>query len=296
MSKGKIYLLISALSYGIAPTLSVEAEGEGVNGITMTFLRSVLCLPVLLAVLGINRAPMKLTRREIRHILLLGVFGCALPILALHLSYGYISTGLATTLHFIYPLVIVLASAVLYGEKISTIKMAAVVSVTLGLFMFADISELSSKAGIVLALISGIFYSFYVLYMEKSGLKNMNYLKLTFYVMLTASISVLIFGITTDTIKFAPITSAGWMYSILVSIMITLISVPLFQLGVRYEGAQTAGILSTVEPLTGIAVGRIFLKETITPVQYIGIALILMGLVIIEIKGLPIKKHHCHNE
>ena len=295
MSKGKAYLIISSIAYGIAPVFTVAAGKNGVNSMTITFLRSILSLPVLLIMIRANGVSLKISRTQIRHILILSVFGATVPILTLYLAYSYISTGLATTLHFIYPLVIVLSCAVLYGEKVSPFKMLAVVAVTLGIFMFADIDGPSSKVGIILALISGVFYGFYVLYMDKSGLDDMNYLKLTFYITLFMGITVLISGAAIGGINFKNITIEGWMYSTLVSVIITLISLPLFQLGVRLEGAQTAGILSTLEPLTSITMGRIFLNESISSMQYLGIAMILMGIVILETKELPHKTRQPHH-
>ncbi len=281
MSKGKVCLLISAFLYGIAPVLAKFTYTGGANGITLTFLRASISVPLLYLIMRVDKRSLKLTKDEFKSILLLGIFGGTVPILLLYASYNFISTGLATTLHFVYPLVIVLASAFLYHEKMSKFKLAAVVLVTVGIFLFADIETASDSAGIVLALLSGVFYSFYVIYIDRSGLDTMDYIKLTFYLMLIMSITTLIFGLLSGGISFN-LTGRAWSYAAIISLIVTLGAMPLFQIGVRFEGASTAGIMSTFEPITSVAMGAAFLGEIIGVSQIFGVIIIMTGLVLAE--------------
>lgn len=279
MRKGRLCLFFSAFLYGVIPIFTSVAYRGGVNGITMTFLRSSLSLPLLFVMIKADKKSMHLTRKQLRSILNLSVFGCALPILLLYLSYNYISTGLATTLHFVYPLVVVLASAVLYRQKLSRHTLCSVLFVTIGIFMFSDISVRASKIGIVLAILSGIFYSFYVIYIDMSGLDRMDYIVLTFYTMAVTSVVVLPFGLITGAITF-DISPMSWSFAVLTSLAVTLGAMPLLQIGIRYEGAETAGILSAVEPITTVILGALFLGEIIGMGQIMGGVLILMGVLL----------------
>lgn len=287
MSKGKFYLILSAIFYGIAPLLANVAYRGGVNGITLTFLRSSAAIPVMFAVIKANGYSMNVTLKQFKQIIVLGVFGGVMPILLLYLSYNYISIGLAETLHFIYPIIIVIVSAVIYGEKISRLTLSAVMLVTVGIFMFSDINAAADRAGIVLALLSGVMYSFYVVYLDKSGLDKMNYIVLTFYTMIIMSLSSLIFGIVIG--KFSlDISPLSWSISIIISLMINLGAMPLFQVGVRTEGASVAGILSATEPITSVLSGVIFLHEFMNAGQVMGGFMILFGIILIQ--GKRIKK------
>lgn len=198
MSKSKVCLILSAFIYGFAPILAKFAYKSGANGITLTFLRTFLMLPLLFFIMIFRKVSFKLTKKELIDIILLGVVGGSFSMISLYAAYDYISTGLATTLHFIYPLIIVITSAVVYKEKIKKIKLLAVMLVTLGMFMFVDLNNTADKIGVILAILSGIFYSFYVVYMYRSKLDEMDYIKLTFYLMIIMSIGTYIFGLTTD--------------------------------------------------------------------------------------------------
>ena len=282
-NKGKIYLLISAFMYGVAPVLAKFAYEGGANEVTLSFLRAFLAVPVLLIPLRIQKISLKLSKTELKRVIILSAFGCSLSITLLYIAYNFISAGLATTLHFIYPILIIIASAVIYREKISRKKLFSALIVTVGILMFADINSAADKVGIIFAIMSGVFYSFYVLYLDKSGLKNMNFIKLTFYTMIVMSISTFLFGIFTNSIDFS-LSGGAWLCAFVISMLVTALAVPLLQLGIRTEGAATAGIMSTLEPITTIVLGAIFLNETMLFSQIIGGLLILSGVVISQIK------------
>ena len=281
MSKGKFCLIISAVLYGISPVLAAVAYRGGINGITLTFLRSSIAVPILLIMILADRRPLKLDRRSFINAAVLGVFGGALPILLLYLSYNYISTGLATTLHFIYPIITVIASAVIYRERMPRMILSAVVLVTVGIFMFSDIDARSDKLGIILALLSGLFYSFYVIFIDRSGLDRLDYMVLTFYVMVIMSAATFIFGAVTRSLSF-DFSPMSWSVAAVISLMVTLGAMPLFQAGVRYEGASAAGIMSTIEPVTSVALGAVFLGERIETGQLMGAGMIIFGILLAE--------------
>lgn len=282
MKKGKLYLILSAVIYGVAPMLAKIAYAGGANGMTLTFLRALLMLPLLFVMMIVRKQSFILTRRELLNIVLLGVIGGAFSIIALYAAYDFISTGLATTLHFVYPLIIVIVSALIYKEKITKIKLAAVMLVTIGIFLFVDLNTAADKIGVILALMSGIFYSFYVIYMDHSGIDNMDYIKLTFYLMIITSACTFVFGMFTDSIDISNMNAVGWISSAVISFLITIGAIPLFQLGVRYEGASTAGIISALEPITTILLGAVFLGENMGLVQYFGGAMMILGVIITE--------------
>lgn len=285
MVKGKICLILSAFIYGLAPILAKIAYTSGVNGMTLTFLRTFLALPLLFVMMLFRGHSLRLTMAELRDITLLSIIGGSLSTLSLYEAYSYISTGLATTLHFVYPLIIVVASALIYREKITKMKLAAVMLVTVGIFLFVDLADKADKIGVVLAVLSGVFYSFYVIYLYHSGLSEMDYVKLTFYMMVLTSLGTFIFGMAAKSISFDGISAGGWIISAVISVIISVGAIPLFQAGVRYEGASTAGIVSAFEPITTILLGALFLGEAMGLVQYIGGAMIILGVVIAEKYG-----------
>ena len=285
MSRGKVCLILSAFIYGLAPLLAKIAYAGGINGITLTFFRTALMIPLLFVLMLFGKRSFRLNKKELLDIIILGVFGGSFSIITLYSAYDYISTGLATTLHFIYPLIIVVVSALIYKEKIRGYKLLAVMLVTVGIFLFVDLNTAADKIGVILAVLSGIFYSFYVIYMDHSGIDGMDYVKLTFYLMIIMSCGTFVFGAAARTISFSGINVLGWISALVISLLITLGAIPLFQAGVRYEGASTAGIVSAFEPITTIILGSLVLGETMGIIQYFGGAMIILGVILAEKYG-----------
>ena len=281
MSKGKLFLFMSAFLFGIMPLLSSLGYRGGLNGITLSFLRCFITLPLLLIMIKADKKRLKLTRKQFIDIILVGTIGGAIPIVFLYLSYEYIPIGLATTLHFVYPLVLVIAVAAIEKVRISRTTLLSVLLVTIGILMFGDISARVNKAGIILALLSGVLYSFYILYIDISKLYKLDHVVLTFYVMLTMSVVILVFGLFVGGISFE-FSPFSWSISVLISLFTTLGAMPLLQMGIRYEGAATAGIMSAIEPITTMIAGAVFLGEYIKMSQLLGGALIILGVLLVQ--------------
>ena len=67
-----------------------------------------------------------------------------------------------------------------------------------------------------------------------------------------------------------------------ISVLTSLGALPLFQAGIRREGAVNAGLISALEPVTGIVAGNVVLGEEISAVQLMGAVLIILGICAVE--------------
>ena len=106
--------------------------------------------------------------------------------------------------------------------------------------------------GLFLAVASGVTYAFYIIYMDKSGLKNQPVFKISFYVALMSSIAMGIFGIGTGELTLTTLTPQAWFISTVFALLCTVVALSLLQIGIKHVGASTAAILTTFEPITSI--------------------------------------------
>lgn len=139
-----------------------------------------------------------------------------------------------------------------------------------------------SVLGMVLAFLSSITYSFYVLYIDKSGLKAMHPIKLTYYLCLVGSVVMLIFSLVTRTftVNLAPM---GWILTGVMSIIVSLGAVTLLSVGISVIGPQNAAILSTFEPITSMIIGVLAFGEEFGIKILFGGIFILISVVIITV-------------
>lgn len=281
--KGIISVIISAIVFGTMPLMAKIFYREGGNAISLTFYRFLLILPFLYALIKKEKdLSLEITKEEFRKILLMGAFGFAPTALLLYLSYNYIPSGMATTIHFMYPVFVILGCIFFYKEKTSLIKIISVILCALGVIMFYDGNGEINLIGIGLSFASAITYAFYTVYLDKSGLKQMNIFKLSFYLYIISSIILFVFGIATKSLTIN-INPLGWIIALVLSLIVGLGGACLFQVGVRIIGSQNTAILSTFEPITSVIIGFLVLGESFGIKTIFGIILIFIAVVLISI-------------
>lgn len=282
--------MLSAVTFGFAFTLGPMTYGEGgSNPTTLTFLRNVLSLPVLLLILFFKKIPVSVTKKELMSLSILGGIGNAVTTLMLFISFSLIDVGIATTIHFIYPVFVTLGCVLFYKEKLGMQKIIALLIATSGIACFffgVDMSAGFSGGtflGLTLAIASGVTYAFYIIYMDKSGLKNQPVFKITFYVALMSSIAMGIYGTVVGELTLATLTTESWLISLAFSLLCTVVALSLLQIGIKHVGASTAAILTTFEPITSIVCGVLLLGESVTFIKVVACALIMTGVVILSL-------------
>jgi len=279
--KGLIGVMLSAVIFGFTPILARITYDYGSNGINMTFLRATLSLPVLFLLSRKSEKKMRLDAGKIRDIALLGVVGTSITTILLYSSYNYIGVGLATTLHFIYPVISVMICALFFGESLGAWKLIALLCSVAGIMLSSGSKGFVLSPGIALALLSGCTYAFYIIFMDKTWIKEMDYFQLSFLLCSVMSITSGLFGWATGMLNFR-MPLIAWAYSLIVSLLNSLGAIPLFQMGVRHVGGSTASILSTLEPITGLILSAAMIGERLSWLKVSGCALILISVLLIS--------------
>ena len=278
---GYLAVMISGMIFGTMPLLAKFIFSQGGNSINLVFWRFFFALPVLYYFIRRNpKIDFKITKLQRKNLLYVGIFGYAATAMTLYVSYNFIATGVATTLHFVYPILVIIGSAVFYKDRLTFIKVFCGILSTAGIYLLYSGELSGSLFGIFMALLSGVTYAFYVLYIDKSGLKELPSLKLTFYLSVIASISMFFFAIFTGQFTLQ-LTLPGWAVTLFLSIFVTLGAVNLLNVGIQRIGSQSSGILSTLEPITSIILGVLIFNEVLNIEIVIGCALILTAVVLI---------------
>ena len=276
-------MIISGIVFGCMPLMAKIVFKNGGNPINLAFWRFFISIfPLYIIVKRNKNVSLKLTKREIKQIILLGSVGYSGTAVLIYLSYNYISSGMATTLHFVYPILVIIGCGLFYKEKISKTKVISVILCSLGIIMLYDGNASGNMLGALLAFGSGLTYAFYVIYIDKSGLKLINPIKLTLYMSIVGSIVMLGFSIATGqfTMNILPM---GWLFTIILSIVISLGAVTLLSVGIKLVGAQNASILSTLEPITSVIIGVLVFGEELTLRGVLACLFIIASVVLISV-------------
>lgn len=281
-SKGVLAVIISATIFGIMPIMANFVYKSGGNPIGLSFYRFLFVLPFLFFVIKRDESiDLYVTKEELKGIVLVGVLGYGSTALLLFLSYSYIPAGIASTIHFIYPAFVILGSILFFKGRTNLIKLISVVFSILGVIMFCDTSANINFIGVAFAFLSSITFAFYTIYVDKSLLRNINTIKLTFYLCLIACIMMFVFSLITGNL-ILEMNPVGWLMILVLSISVAY-ALSLFQIGIKIIGSQRASILSTFEPITSVLLGILLLDESFGIRTLFGIIFILVSVILISL-------------
>jgi len=272
----------SAVIYGISPTLVRVAYNQGLSPSTVIVLRSMLSLPIVIALFfrTRERGQTLLPGRKDWKKLLPGYSGMAMTTMLLSLSYNYIPVGMATTLHYIYPILVNLGCAWVLRERLSPGKLLALLMASVGILLFMEGGVSSNGLGILLALLSGGSYAFYMVYLSWSGMDRRNPFGHAFLVNILTVLMGVAMGVINRDLNFR-IPVQALVCVGLVSVTDAIFAVILLQLGIRFAGASAASVLSTLEPITSVFMGYLVLHEGMTDRKLFGCACIVVSVLVI---------------
>lgn len=277
---GFLFVVVSAVLFGIIPLFAKQIYQLGGNSLTLCLHRFLFSLPFLYLILRFGcKEKLMVTRKQFKKIVILSM-GCAGTPLLLFQSYRYISSGMATTIHFVYPVLVLLGCGLIYHEKISRYKKICAILCFAGILGFYTPGESGSLIGVVLAFLSGITYAFYVLYYSRSGLSDLNPYKLSFYLSAISSVMFLIIIMCTGSMVLE-LPLKAWGLTVVFAFIISVLATVAFQMGTKRIGAQKASMLSTFEPLTSVLVGAMVFDEKLTVISVIGVICILCAVILL---------------
>ena len=280
--KGIGATLLSAIYFGFVPLLMKTVYAGGGNSFTAAFLRFAFSIPVLFVVLKIKGVDLRITREELKHFFIITAFGYAGTTLLVFTAYNYIPTGMTTTIHFLYPTFTVAGLMIFYREKIKASKIFCVILCLIGIIMFYNGGEgHASLIGILLALCSSMTYAFYTIFLGKSEvLRDIEPMKRLFYMHIIGAMIMLAIGLISGNLNFH-MTPLSWGVMALTANLTAFVGALLYQIGVKYIGAESTAMLSTFEPITSVIVGILVYGEPMTVRIFIGCVAIIASTLII---------------
>ena len=274
--------VLSTVLFGTMPFMAKTAFRLGSNAYTTAFGRfSTGAVVSLLLILILPKESLRVSIAQLRTLLLLALFYAATPVL-LYSSYTRIDSGLASTLHFTYPVAVMLLSVLFLKERIGTRQALCAGICTLGILLLYQPGAHMDPSGMAIAALSGIVYAGYIVALGKSGLKGLSVLKLTFWLSFLSALYIFVFSLVSGNLVLA-LPAQVWVPYTGLGVFATVLALALFQIGVFLCGPVKASLLSTFEPLTGILIGAILYHEALSLRTCLGIGAILGAVVLLAL-------------
>lgn len=260
-------------AFPIFTTLFVQFGGNVDAFNLYGFLLSVIFLAVYIAV---TKRSFKLPKKAIFFVTLAGIMNVVTRILLTY-SYEYLDVGVATTLHFLYPLFAAVLGALFFREKMPPYKWGCFVVASASVSLFASGFTGGTATGLLLAIGSSITFALYMLITEKADLTQIDPVVFVFYVCVVSSVGCVAMGLSGGTLT-AALPLKALIVLILCAVLNNVVAFALQQQGVKHLGAAVAALFSLFEPVFSCIFGALFLQQAMGIKSVLGIIIILLSL------------------
>ena len=281
-TKGFILGAIAAASYGMNPLFTLPLYSAGMSVDTVLFYRyslAVIVLGIMMKFQKQRRTKCTLVQKPLsKRMGLLFAFSS----LFLFMSYNYMDAGIASTILFVYPVLVAIIMAVVFKEKVSPITMFSIALAFVGISMLCKSpgGQTLSLVGITFVFLSSLSYAIYIVGVNRSSLKDMPIAKLTFYVLLFGlSVYVVRLQFCTE-LQVIP-TPMLWINAVSLAVFPTVISLVTMTKAIHYIGSTPTAILGALEPVTALFFGVLVFGEQLTPRIILGILMVITAVTLI---------------
>ena len=276
--KGYVLGAVAAATYGMNPLFALPLYADGMGTDSVLFFRYSLSLPFLAMMLVMRGRDFKINLKEAGELSVMGIL-LAVSSLALFLSYSYMDAGIASTMLFVYPIMVAVLMTVVYKEKLTLQTAVCIILALSGIALLYQNSDGTtlSITGVLLVFLSSLSYAIYIVGVNRPRLARMATLKVTFY--------VLMFGLTVYIVRLAmagtldlPTKWYLWFNVLALAIFPTCISFLCTTSAIQCIGATPTAILGALEPVTAIFFGVTVFGEVLTMREAFGVVLIILAV------------------
>ncbi|MDR6486894.1 drug/metabolite transporter (DMT)-like permease [Chryseobacterium vietnamense] len=269
--------ILSAVSYGLIPIFILPVKQAHFSMDITLFYRFFFSALMVGGYLLYSRESFKINKKETLILAILGI--CyALSSEFLFLGYDFLTPGIASTVLFIYPIIVALIMLFFYKEKLTKLSGASL------LLAFAGVIVLCLKgngleinfAGLGIVMLSSLFYALYMVIVNKSNIKVSGF-KLTFYSMFFTSMFFMTKALMANESFVIPSTEI-FINFLVFAFLTTVISSLCLVFAIKYIGSTPVAILGALEPVVAVLISVLMFHEKFTPNLLIGITLILFGV------------------
>lgn len=272
--------IITGITYGLNPLFAMPLMNKGVAIGSILFFRYFFAVLILGGFLLLRKQSFKVSFKQAGILLVLGLLYTSSS-LFLFEAYKYIASGLATTLIFLYPVLV--AIIMVFLKTVPSWPVWLAIAATFGgviLMTQGKAGESLNPTGIFLSLGSALVYAFFIVIINRSkSIASIPNTLLTFYALSTGVFVFLIKVILSGTPILSGIcATSDWLNLIGLAILPTIISTATLAVATRNIGATKASVLGVFEPITAILVGTLMFGEPLTFNIILGISIAIISV------------------
>lgn len=290
---GYVYAAASAAAYGTNPIFAKPLFADGMNPDSVVFFRYVFAVIVMAVMMAWETArkhttlagPFRVSRHNVPQLILMGLL-MAMSSITLFASYNYMPVGIASTLLFVYPILVAVIMTLCYGERLSWLVVACLAVASVGIMLLCPMDGGGLAVddrffiGMLLVILSSLSYAIYLVGLNKTRLRTVASMPVTFYVLCFGTLLFVVRLLTVESLTF-PRHGIMWLNLLALGVVPTVISLVCTALAIQRIGSTHTALLGALEPVTAVSLGILLLGETVSWREGLGMLLILFSVTLV---------------
>ena len=293
---GIFYAILSSASFGFSPLFSLGLIAVGLTNFDILSYRwGIAGIVLMIYAFCKKKTLLPNSWDEVWKIILLSALR-SITSVTLLIGYANISSGIASTINFMYPVIVAICMMFFFGEHKSIIDIGAIIVSIFGVYLLASGDSLvvpggDTTLGLVCSLISAVSFAAYYILMKRLRADKIEVVKFTTWVMLLSAVYFIICALVFESSLSMIPDGKSWLYVLGLALWSTMVSNFTGVKAIRRIGPTLTSILGALQPVTAVVLGVAFLNEHLYFRSMIGITLILIAVTVV-VMHQNTRKHH----
>ena len=295
--KGTLFTVIAGIAWGLSGTSGQYLMAHGISALVLTNIRLIVAGLLLVLLSYIKSKEQFLAflkdKSSLFSLLLFALFGLFLNQLAYLSAIQETNAGTATVLQYVCPVGILAYTCI--KDKVAP-TMAEIISMILaigGTFLIATHGQLDqlsmTPTGLFWGLFSALTYALYIILPIKLIQKWGSILVIGVGMTISGFVAVPFTGIIGARIPMSFDIFLAFAGIILIG---TVFAYTAFLKGASMVGPVKSSLLASIEPISAVFFAFMIMGDIFYPVDFLGMAMILLAVTIISLKDLMLEKKH----
>ena len=273
---GILLVAVSAAAFGTLAIFGRLAYAEGMDVLTVLFLRFSLAGAVMVVVLAARRESLP-RGSTLLQLVGMGAVGYVGQAFAYFTALKYASPGLVALLLYLYPVLVAVLSILWLREQMTRAKVAALALALAGTALTVGPAG-GQWLGIAWAITGAAIYSLYIMVAARV-MKQVSAIQSSTVILASA-------GAMSGLLMLAqgaafPATGAGWAAVASLVLVATVLPILAFLVGLERIGPVHAAMLSTLEPVVTVVLAAMLWGESLSPAALVGGGMILGAVLLV---------------
>lgn len=276
-----LYVFMAGASWGIISLFLKPLLNAGFTQIQTVTVRCLIAAVALgIIMLFTDRKSFKIHLRDLWCFLGTGIVSVMFFSISYFYSMTYNGVCIAVILLYTSPIFVMLLSKILFKEKITTLKIVALVLTILGCVFASGVGGAQSLTakGLILGVCSGLGYALYSIFTRYALKRNYKSITVSFYTFLICGVACLPLASVNTLLPL--VNTKNILFSLGLGIVCCVLPYMLYTKGLTKVENSKASVIVAIEPVVASIIGITVYHEVLTPLKLVGVVLVLIAVVI----------------